>query len=516
MTTLHRLAWFVLLAASCGAAAQSPFEQAAAPPAATDRLTALVDAQLQRLDITPAAPCSDAVFARRLFLDVLGTLPTPAEVRGFLDDATPDKRGRLIDAALARPEFADFQTMRWCDLLRVKAEFPINLWPNAVQAYARWLHDQLAGNVPYDRFAASLVLATGSNFRAPEANFLRAVAERTPAGLARGSALVWLGARLDGWPQERQHGLARCFQGVAWKNTLEWKEEIVYFDDTKTGGKPLAVLLPDGTQATVPAGVDPRTAFATWLVQEPTRWLARAHCNRVWYWLFGRGIVHEPDDLRADNPPANEALLAELAAGFVDSGWDQKQLFRRILGSAVWQRSSIPADRSAAATAQFAHQTLRRLDAEVLIDAICQITGTSEQYTSPIPEPFTINPPGTRAIDVADGSTTSAFLELFARSPRDTGLCAERNHHPTAEQSLHLLNSSHVRQKLENGRLLGRLPRGERGLEELWLAFLSRRPTAGEIEAVRAHASRAKLDLRQTASDVAWALLNCTEFLYRH
>lgn len=508
-----------LLVVSVAARAQgSPFESSR-PTTIVSRIDTLVDERLQQLGIEASPPCSDEVFVRRVHLAVLGTLPTAAAARAFLADRDPDKRTRLVDAVLDRPEFAGFQAMRWCDLLRVKAEFPINLWPNAVQAYQRWIEDSLRQGLPYDQFVRTLLLATGSNFRAPEANFLRAVADRTPAGLAKAAALTFLGARIESWPQERRDGLASCFAQVGYKNTLEWKEEIVFFDPTrplgagKPGG-PIEVVLPDGTTITVVPGADPRLTFADWLVQEPSHWLARSLCNRIWYWLFGRGVVHEIDDLRADNEPAVPGLLEHLAAELLVARWDQKRVFRQILLSATWQRSALPRSRDADAAGHFAHYSIRRLEAEVLIDAICQITGTSEEYSSPIPEPFTVIPPGTRAISLADGSTTSAFLELFGRPPRDLGLASERNDRPTPEQCLHLLNSSHVRQKLESGPGLARLRRSENALDELYLTFLSRFPTAAERDAIRRHATSG--NSRQVATDVAWALLNSPEFLYQH
>jgi len=514
------MAAMALLVVAAGAPAQnSPFESTA-PTATSSRIDTLVDERLQQLGLEAAPPCSDAVFVRRVHLAVLGTLPTAAEARTFLADQEPDKRARLVDAVLDRPEFAEFAAMRWCDVLRVKAEFPINLWPNAVQAYQRWIRDSLRQGMPYDKFVRTLLLASGSNFRAPEANFLRAVADRTPAGLAKAAALTFLGARLETWPQVRRDGLAACFSQVAYKNTLEWKEEIVFFDPTRPlgPGKPGGahpIVLPDGSTRTVAPGVDPRTVFADWLVEEPGHWLARSLCNRIWYWLFGRGIVHEVDDLRADSEPAVPGLLEHLAAQLLVARWDQRRVFRQVLLSATWQRSALPRCRDPNATGHFAHYPIRRIEAEVLIDALCQITGTVEEYTSPIPEPFTVIPPGTRAIALADGSTTSAFLELFGRPPRDTGLASERNDRPTAGQCLHLLNSSHVRRKLDSGPGLARLLRGENPEDELYLTFLARFPTAAERDTIRRHAE-ALGNPRQAASDVAWALLNCPEFLYQH
>ncbi|HEX6810540.1 MAG TPA: DUF1553 domain-containing protein [Planctomycetota bacterium] len=501
-----------------------PFEMAAATTTTGNRIDALVGARLQQLGIATALPCSDEVFVRRAFLDVTGTLPTAAEARWFLQDRAAGKRAALIEGLLQRPAFADYQAMRWCDLLRVKAEFPINLWPNAVQAYERWIHESLRQNVPYDRFVRALLLSSGSNFRVPEVNFFRAVQEKTPSGLAKAVALTFLGARYERWPDAAREGLEACFAKVAWKGTQEWKEEIVLFDPDRTVGAARTrgafdAVLPDGSRVTIAAGVDPRTVFADWLLGRDNLWLARVQCNRIWCWLLGRGIVHEPDDFRADNEPANPELLDWLARELIDSGFDQRHVFRLILLSATWQRSSIPASRQPAAAANFAHYAIRRLEAEVLIDAICQITGTTEEYSSPIPEPFTFLPRGQRAIALGDGSTTSAFLELFGRPPRDTGLGQERNNQLTTAQRLHLLNSSHLRRKLQNGPGLAALLRGKqprRAAVELWLAFLSRFPTQAELDAVQQYAASGVANERQVAEDVAWALLNSAEFLYRH
>lgn len=514
-----------LAATSVTVAQLAPFETAE-PSAATNHADELIEARLGQLGIEPALPCSDEVFLRRAYLDVIGTLPTLFEARRFLEDTTPDKRHALIDALLERPEFADYQAMRWCDLLRVKAEFPINLWPNAVQAYHRWIHTSIAQDLPYDRFVRALLTASGSNFRVPEVNFYRAVQEKTPEGLAKTAALTFLGARVERWPAERQVGFARFFAKVGFKTTQEWKEEIVFFDaDQPVGPKhargSFTAVLPDDTEVTIGPDVDPRTVLAHWLLADGNQILARCLCNRIWYSLLGRGIVHEPDDFRLDNAPSNPELLDWLAGELIGSGWDQKHVFRTILNSRAYQRSAIPRSDHAAAAANFAHYSIRPLEAEVLIDAICQITGTTETYTSPIPEPFTFIPVGQRAIALADGSTTSAFLEMFGRPPRDTGLALERSSEPTTGQRLHLLNSSHVQQKLQRGRNLALLMRSARNrpqqvLTDLYLTILSRRPTRADLDAVRDYTSSGVANARQVVEDVAWALLNTAEFLYRH
>ena len=181
-----------------------------------------VSAALKKQRIKIARPCTDEVFDRRVYLDVIGTLPTPQEVLEFLRDRSPGKRAALIDSLLERPEYADFWTMRWCDLLRVKAEFPINLWPNAVQAYHRWIHDCVRDNVPYDRMAREMLTASGSNFRVPAVNFWRAGQSREPAALAQAVALTFLGSRIDRWRPDRRDGLAVFFSRLAFKRTIEW------------------------------------------------------------------------------------------------------------------------------------------------------------------------------------------------------------------------------------------------------------------------------------------------------
>lgn len=234
-----------------------PAPAAANVPDGSRRIDELVLARLRKKGIQPAALCSDAVFVRRAYLDVIGRIPTAEEARQFLEDRNPDRRAVLIDRLLTHPDFADYWTMKWCDLLRVKSEFPINLWPNAVQAYHRWIRDAVRENVPYDRFARALLTASGSNFRDPPANFYRAVQKKDAANIARAVALTFMGVRPEGWPKERWAGMEPFFSEVGYKKTGEWKEEVVFFDFTKPL-KPGAAVFPDGAVAAVPANQDPR------------------------------------------------------------------------------------------------------------------------------------------------------------------------------------------------------------------------------------------------------------------
>jgi hypothetical protein len=500
--------------------ARSPFELPSAP-LAKNRVDELVFGRLQQLGIQPANVCSDAVFVRRAYLDVIGTLPSAAEARQFLLDRNPDKRRALIDRLLERDEFADYWAMKWSDLLRVKAEFPINLWPNATQAYHHWIRTSIKENLPYDRFVRELLTSNGSNFRAPPVNFYRAIQSREPVAIARTVALTFMGARAEKWPADRLSGMATFFSLVGYKSTAEWKEEIVFFDPGKAaaGGTPAAVF-PDGTPTRLSPDRDPREVFADWLITPQNPWFTRNIANRVWSWLLGRGIIHEPDDIRPDNPPANPELLALLERELIAAHYDLKHLFRMILNSQTYQLSSIPRTAQPDAGANFAFYPLRRLDAEVLIDALDEITGTTEKYSSAIPEPFTFMPDNERSIALPDGSITSSFLEMFGRPPRDTGLESERNNRSTAMQQLHLMNSSHIQQKLEQGPKLQALLRSKDGPHEvvdgLYLAILSRFPTDKEREIVRVYAQSGSAGGRQAAVDVAWALINSAEFLYRH
>jgi len=526
MTRTSWTAVFVSLAVTAGGvlaapqatprAGPTPFE-AKAEAGPRNPIDKLVFGRLRKRGIRPARPCSDAVFVRRVHLDAIGTLPTESEARTFLTDRSPDKRRALIDRLLQRGEFADYWAMKWSDLLRVKSEFPINLWPNAAQTYHRWIRTRLAKNLPYDQFVRAMLTANGSNFRVPQVNFYRAMQSKDPDTIARAVALTFMGVRAEKWQQGQLKGMAGFFARVGYKGTAEWKEEIVFFD---TERPVRATVFPDGTQVRLRPDQDPRQVFADWLVTKTNPWFTRSIVNRVWAWLLGRGIVHEPDDMRPDNPPSNPELLAWLQGEFVRSGYDLKHIYRAILNSQTYQLSCIPRSKKRGSEALFACYPLRRLDAEVLIDAINQITGSGERYISAIPEPFTFIPPNHRGITLPDGSITSSFLEMFGRPARDSGLWAERNNKISAAQRLHLLNSSHIQRKLERSNRLGFL-RQARGkppelVKRLYLTILSRFPTQKELQAVLAQMQGRQAQRRNAAMDVAWALINSTEFLYRH
>jgi hypothetical protein len=480
------------------------------------RLDELVFAKWQQLKIEPAKSSSDAVFVRRVYLDVIGTLPTAEEAQSFLEDKASNKRSVLIDRLLERPEFADYWAMKWSDLLRVKAEFPINLWPNGAQAYHRWIRSALKENMPYDRFVRELLTACGSNFRTPQVNFFRALQSKEPTAIAQAVALAFMGVRAESWPKEKWAGMAVFFSQVGFKPTREWKEEIVVFDPHKpkspADAPPPVAVFPDGTKPELTPGRDPREVFADWLINAKNPWFARHIVNRVWYWLLGRGIVHEPDDIRPDNPAQNRELLNWLAEELIQAKYDLKHIYRLILNSTTYQLSCIP--KSPEAAANFACYPLRRLEGEVLLDALCQITGSTESYSSMIPEPFTFLPDKQRSIAIPDGSITSSFLEMFGRPPRDTGLESERNNRITAAQALHLLNSTHVRAKIQKGPKLQALltaTDARQMAQTLYLTVLSRPVTSGEESD-----AYGQCNSKWGAENLVWALINTEEFLFRH
>jgi len=492
---------------------------------ATNDIDKLVFDRLERLDIQPANICTDAVFVRRVYLDVIGTLPTAQEARTFILDKDPNKRSAIINRLLERDEFADYWAMKWSDLLRVKAEFPINLWPNAVQAYHHWIRSSIRKNLPYDKFVRELLVSSGSNFRVPQVNFYRAMQSKEPETIAQAVALTFMGERAENWEKERLSGMAGFFSQVGFKITAEWKEEIVYFDPNRatsptTGKAAFKAVFPDGKSAKLSEDKDPREVFADWLIDPKNPWFTRNIVNRVWSWFLGRGIIHEPDDIRPENPPSNPKLLAFLEKELIAAKYDLKHIYRLILNSSTYQLSSIPRTDKPEAEANFSHYPLRRLEAEVLIDALNQITGTTEQYSSQIPEPFTFIPPEQRSIALADGSITSSFLELFGRPSRDTGLESERNNLPTAAQRLHMLNSSHIQRKIEQGRKFRNLMQGKGNMQQLatrlYLAILSRFPTNEEVKIVEDYSKSQRGNKRIVAIDLAWALINSAEFLYRH
>ncbi len=492
-------------------------------------------AKLKQLGVPPSPVCSDEVFLRRVYLDTIGLLPTPAEAKAFLGDRSGDKRAKLVDQLLARPEYADHWANKWGDLLRIKSEYPVKLWPKAVSCYYRWLHDAITADKPYDQFVRELLTSTGSNFKVGPANFMRAVANKDPQTLGETASLLFMGARLscarchghpyENWSLEDDLATGAFFGKVRYKATQEWKEEVVYIDPDGTFRNPRTrqVVAPKflgGDEPTIDKKADPRLEFARWLTTPDNPWFAPNVVNRIWFWLLGRGIVHEADDLRPTNPPVNPELLDYLVKELVTNGFHLKPLYRLILTSQTYQLSSRTTAANRDDVALFSHYPVKRLTAEQLLDAIDQVTGTTETFWSLIPEPYTYLPRDFRAVQLADGSIETPFLNLFGRPPRDTPYESDRCSRVSMRQAMFLLSSADMEGKVNSGKRIKQLlePGRRDGdvVEEIYLAALSRRPSETEQQAALAHIGRDPQARAAAVQDVLWAVLNTKEFEFNH
>ncbi|MBX6311917.1 MAG: DUF1549 domain-containing protein, partial [Isosphaeraceae bacterium] len=383
----------------------------------------LVWAKLQKLGITPSEPAGDATFQRRAYLDVIGRLPTPAETRAFLADPDPEKRARLVARLLERPEYADHWANKWLDLLRPN---PYRVGIKAVLNLDGWVRDAFRRNLPYDQFVRAIVTAKGSTFRDGAAVVFRD--RREPEEVATMISQLFLGIRLEcakchhhpfeSWSQDDFYGFAAYFARIGRKGTglsppISGSEEMVFTAKAGTVKHPLTgqVVPPKPLFGSAPAAddpdTDPRAVLADWMTTPENPYFARVIVNRVWADLMGRGIVDPVDDLRATNPPSNGPLLDALADDFRRSGFDLKHLIRTILNSHVYGLSSEPSERNIADTRNFSRHYRQRLRAEVLLDAISDITE--------VPESFEAAPPGTRALAIWTHRTPSLFLDTFGR-----------------------------------------------------------------------------------------------------
>ena len=443
--------------------------------------------------------CSDEIFLRRAYLTVTGALPTPSECVDFFEDSNPNKREVLIDRLIKSELGLKYMQMRWGDILRIKSEFPSNLWPNGVQAYNRWIYEQLMNNVPYDKMVRSLLLSSGSNFRAPAANFYRGFQKRSSRNFYDNINLLFLGNR------ECDDNGNICFSQIKFKSTKEWKEEIVYLDIHKK--VPYQdIELEDGTMFKLRADSDWREPYVNWLTSDRNRRFAEVMANRMWFWVFGRGIVHEPDNWTEENRPVDPELLNSLTEYFIASKYDMQALLKRILLSE--QFNSVD---------DFVPQ---RLPAEVIVDALASVTGVWSTYTSRVPEPFTFYPPRTRATHLGDATVSSSELELFGKVSRDVSLESQRNNGITSRQLLYLMNSSELESRIRRSQILQRIYVNSANIEQLadsiTLLVLSRRATADEVAMYSDYMAKNELPLMEVAIDIMWMQLNSNEFLYNH
>ncbi len=478
-----------------------------------------INTQLDQLGLSPARLCDDASFHRRVSLILTGRLPSWQEAEAFIANPDKEKRAKLIDKLMASEAFIDFQVLKWGDLLRIKAEFPSNIWPNGVQAYARWVREQMRANRPHDEMVYELLTSTGSNFRSPAVNFYRAFQKREPQIIADNVALLFLAT------PKAPAAMASFFTQLRYKATREWKEEIVYID-LDAPLKQKKASMPDGTVLTLEAGRDQRRTLARWIVGERgkrvNRAFARAMVNRVWFWIMGQGIVTPVDDINPKNKPVNPQLLNQLEKEFVASHYDVQGLMKKILLSDAFARDSRyegSAEQKARALQHFAYYPTQRLTAEQIVDALGDITGIFDTYTSKVPEPYSYYPSDIRSVQLEDGSVGSPQLELFGRPSRDVSLESDRSNLINTKQVLYLLNSAAVLEKLAESEQLARFAKeaGERPelIRRIYLMMLGREPKGKELKMLTKKLS-SQADVHKAAQLLIWALFNSPEFLFNH
>ena len=453
--------------------------------------------------VVASVRCSDEVFLRRVYLTVTGALPTPQQAVEFIEDQSSNKREVLIDKLLQSELGLKYMQMRWGDILRIKSEFPSNLWPNGVQAYNRWIYEQLMNNVPYDKMVRSLLLSTGSNFRSPAANFYRGFQTRNSKNIYDNINLLFLGNR------ECYDNGNICFSQIKYKSTKEWKEEIIYLDIHKRAPYN-QIELGDDTTFYLRQDSDWREPYVMWLTSPKNRRFAEVMVNRMWFWVFGKGIVHEPDDWRDDNLPSDPELLKELTDYFLAQNFDMRAMMKRILLSDKFNSKAAPEG----------DYTPQRLPAEVIVDAMASVTNIWSTYTSRVPEPFTFYPPRTRSTHLGDATVSSSELELFGKVSRDVSLESQRSNAITSRQLLYLMNSSALENRIRKSPTLQKIYIQSANIEQLadniTLLTLSRRATTAEVEMYRQYMEQNQLPMMEVAVDIMWMQINSNEFLYNH
>jgi hypothetical protein len=500
-----------------------------------------VFAKLGEMRIEPADICSDSALIRRAFLDTIGSLPSPEEARAFLADGRADKRGRLVDRLLDRPEFVDYWALQLADLLQNRKERDHDVrGTKGVRSFHQWLRKQVAANRPWNELARDILTATGKSTENPAVGYyIVTVGENREADRSEVVASVaqaFLGTRI-GCAQCHNHPLEKYTQDDYYHFAAYFSRIRLDRKDPRQGPTVLAVSLPDPNQNKNPVGVtqprtgmfmkpqpldrsvssvlpgdDPRAKLASWITDPKNEYFAGAMVNRLWRHYLGVGLVEPVDDLRASNPPTNPELWKALNREFVSKKYDLKHMMRLILKSRTYQLSSTTTPGNEKETRFYSHYYARRLPAEVLLDALAVSTG--------VPNTFEGYPVGVRAVQLPDPQLKSYFLTLFGRSLRVTACACERNGEVTLAQLLHLQNGDSVVQKIRApagrlGSLLKKKKSDAAVVADLFLATLSRMPKEAEMAAVQE--SLAEGDSREEVfRDLFWALLNTKEFAFNH
>jgi hypothetical protein len=494
----------------------------------------LVFAKLKMLSIQPSDLCTDSEFVRRAYLDVCGVLPTADEVKKFLDDKSKDKRAKLIDALLERPEYADYWTMKWSDVFRSSRK---TIQIKGTHVFQQWLRRNVAKDVGFDQITRELITGSGNTSRNAAANYYRIA--RDPQNLAETTAQLFFGIRMqcakchnhpfERWTQDDYYSTAAWFARVRQKkNPRELSapnvivSEIIYTDRSGEVTQPRTnkVMAPKflgGATPTIDPKKDRREVLAQWMTSSDNPFFAKSTVNRVWYHLLGRGIVDPVDDFRDSNPSANDEVLDELAKDFAKNKFSFKHIIRVIMNSRTYQLSAEANDFNKDDNKYFSRAVTKMLPAEPLLDAICAATE--------VPEKFTGMPAGTRAVQLPDGDANHPFLKTFGQPARELACECERESDSNLAQALQLINGATVNDKLKAasnriGKLLAKKLSDKEILEDLYLSTLSRRPDAEDVKVALEYVGavdQTKAEQKRKAwEDVQWALINSKEFLFRH
>ncbi|MDB5289578.1 MAG: hypothetical protein JWL69_819 [Phycisphaerales bacterium] len=484
----------------------------------------LVLEKLKSLNLPPSVRSSNGEILRRAFLDTIGVLPTADETRAFLADNSPDKRDRLIESLLNRPEFVDYWAYRWSDLLLVSSR---SLRPAGMRAYYAWVRQQVADNTSWDQFARRVVTATGSTLENGAANFY--LLHDDPSKSAETVSVAFLGMSvncakchnhpLEKWTNNQYFAFANLFSRVRTKNASGEGNFVVFAAADgeliqPLTGKPQPPAPLDGPSIAFDDPTDRRVHAADWLVSRDNPYFARAVVNRVWANYLGVGLVESVDDMRKTNPASNEALLAALSNYLADQKFDLKSLMRLILQSETYQRSSQSTGANGADKRFYSHYYTKRLMAEVTLDALSQVTSVST--------PFNGYPLGTRAVQLPDSNVDSYFLKAFGRPDRMITCACERTEQPSVAQTLHIANGDTINPKLQakgsrvEHWVAANAP-DEKIVEELYLSALSRYPTDDEKKRVMAALGEPKdQNRREVIEDLYWGVLSSNSFLFNH
>ena len=490
--------------------------------AAYNYVDELIHQKLNKLRIVPSDVCTDEQFLRRAYLDIVGVLPEVEEYNRFLADKDPKKRDKLVDELLGRKEFVEVWVMKWAELLQVRT---INnrVAYKPMLRYFNWLQERVANNVPTNVLVKELLSANGGTFANAATNYYQA--ETNTLKVSENVAQVFMGMRIqcaqchnhpfDRWTMDDYYSFAAFFSQIGRKRAEDPRETIVYNRGSGDVRNPVGnrVMAPKFLGGEVPdvKGKDRRTVMADWLASPQNPYFAKNLANIVWAHFFGKGIIEPVDDVRVSNPPSNAELLDTLGEKFTEYNYDFKKLVRDICTSRAYQLSTQMNESNASDTRNFSHASLRRMRAEVLLDAISQATLTKNKFPG--------LPLGARAVQIANGQTSTYFLTTFGRAKRERPCSCEVQMHPNLSQALHLLNGDTVNGKIQQGGLIKRRLDEKKTppqiLDELYTICFSRKPTEKEV-ANLIQVVEAEENKQQALEDIFWALLNSREFLFNH